>query len=86
MPPTETTTARHVSYRCYSGREGTIAVDVPDLGDLADRLNGIQPCEYDQGVSRANLTVMCRSNALVVHLAAASGQVVQPSNDALCLP
>ena len=84
MPPTEIT-ARHVSYRCNSGREGAIAIDIPDLGDLADRLNGIQPCEYDQGVSRATLTVMCRSNELVVHLAAANGQVVQPSNDAICL-
>jgi len=84
MPPTETT-ARNISYRCNSGRAGTIAVDVPDLGSLAHRLNRIQPCEYDKGVSRATVTVMCRSNALVVHLVAASGQVVQPSNDALCL-
>jgi len=84
MPPTETT-ARNISYRCNSGRAGTIAVDVPDLGSLAHRLNRIQPCEYDKGVSRATVTVMCRSNAVVVHLVAASGQVVQPSNDALCL-
>ena len=84
MPPTETT-ARNVTYRCNGGREGTVEVEVLDLGDLADQLNRIQPCEYDQGVSRATLTVMCRSNALVVHLAAARGQVVRPSNDALCL-
>jgi len=84
MPPTETT-ARTISYRCNSGRAGTIAVDVPDLGNLAHGLNRIQPCEYDKGVSRATVTVMCRSNAVVVHLVAASGQVVQPSNDALCL-
>jgi hypothetical protein len=85
MPPTETT-ARNIYYRCNSGRAGTIAVDLPDLGNLAHRLNRIQPCEYDKGVSRAAVTVMCHSNALVVHLVAASGQVVQPSNDALCLP
>jgi hypothetical protein len=85
MPPTRTA-ARNISYRCNSGRAGTIAVDVPDLGNLANRLNRIQPCEYDKGVSRATVTVMCRSDALDVHLVAASGQVVQPSNDALCLP
>ena len=79
------TTARSISYRCNSGRAGTIAVDVPDLGELAHRLNQVQPCEYDKGVSRATVTVMCRANALVVHLVAASGQVVQPSNAALCL-
>jgi len=84
MPPTETTT-RNISYRCNSGRAGTIAVDIPDLGNLAHRLNRIRPCEYDKGVSHATVTVMCRSNALVVHLVAASGHVVQPSNDALCL-
>lgn len=84
LPPTATT-ARSISYRCNSGRAGTIAVDVPDLGELAHRLNQVQPCEYDKGVSRATVTVMCRANALVVHLVAASGQVVQPSNAALCL-
>ena len=49
-------TARDVTYRCSSGREGTIAVDVPDLDRLADQLNEIQTCEYDQGLSRATLT------------------------------
>lgn len=79
------TTARDVTYRCSSGREGTIVVDVPDLDRLADRLNRIQPCEYDQGLSRATLTVMCRSNPLVVHLTGAGGHVEQPPREALCL-
>lgn len=47
--------ARLVSYRCTSGREGTIVVDVPDLDRLADQLDRIQPCEYDQGVARATV-------------------------------
>lgn len=80
------TTARTITYRCSGGREGTIVVDVPDLDRLADRLNRMQPCEYDQGLSHATLTVMCRSSPLVVHLAGAAGEVEQPSDDALCLP
>lgn len=79
------TSARDVSYRCNSGREGTITVDVPDLGRLADRLNRMQPCDYDHGLSRATLTVMCRSSPLVVHLTGAGGHVAQPSKVALCL-
>jgi hypothetical protein len=51
MPPTGAG-ARLVSYRCTNGREGTIVVDVPDLSQLADRINRIQPCEYDGGLSR----------------------------------
>ena len=83
-PPTGTT-ARDVTYRCESGREGSIVVDVPDLTGLADRLDRIQPCEYDQGVASATLTVTCHSSPLVVHLTAAGGRVEQPSNEALCL-
>ena len=77
-------TARAVSYRCRSGREGTLVVDVPDLGILAARLDRVQPCEYDQGLSRATLTVTCRSGPLVVRLAARDGHPVQPSDAALC--
>jgi hypothetical protein len=83
VPPTGTT-ARNVSYRCSSGREGTIVVDIPDLGRLADRLNRIRPCEYDQGVSQATLTVMCRASPLVVQLTVAGGNLQQPSQEALC--
>jgi len=54
MPPTGTS-ARTVSYRCSSGREATIVVDVPDLGQLADTINSIQPCEYDGGLMRYRL-------------------------------
>jgi hypothetical protein len=78
------TTAREVSYRCNSGREGTITVDVPDLDLMADRLNGTQPCEYDQGLSRATVTVTCHSSPLVVRLTGAGGQIEQPSNESLC--
>ncbi len=79
------TTARDVSYRCNSGREGTIVVDVPALSHLADKLNRIQPCEYDRGVSRATVTVICRSDPLVVHLTGKDGLFAQPSSEALCL-
>ncbi len=84
MRPTGTS-ARDVSYRCNSGREGTITVDVPDLRRLADRLNRIQLCEYDHRLSRVTLTVMCRSSPLVVHVTGAGGHVAQPSKEALCL-
>ena len=49
MSPTETTTARHVSYRCNRGREGTIAVDVPDLGDVAAPAASAGGCQPSQG-------------------------------------
>ena len=77
-------TARLVTYRCRSGRDGTLAVDVPDLRDLAGRLNRIQPCEYDRGVARATVTVPCGSRSVLVHLAAADGRVSQPSDEELC--
>ena len=79
------TTTREVTYRCNSGREGAIAVDVPDLNLMADRLNRIRPCEYDQGLSRATVTVVCHSSPLVVHLTGAGGQIEQPSDASLCL-
>jgi hypothetical protein len=79
------TTAHDVSYRCNSSREGTIVVDVPNLSDLADTLNRIQPCEYDRGVSLATVTVICRSDPLVVQLTGKDGNVAQPSREALCL-
>jgi hypothetical protein len=49
-----------VSYRCTSGREGTIVVDVPDLGQLADQIDRIQPCEYDHGVARFSVVASPR--------------------------
>jgi hypothetical protein len=52
--------ARLVSYRCTSGREGTIVVDVPDLGQLADQIDRIQPCEYDDGVARFSVVASPR--------------------------
>jgi hypothetical protein len=78
------TTARDVTYRCTGGRTGTIVVDVLDLGLLADRLNRIQPCEYDQGLSRATVTVTCPSGPLVVRLTGAGGRLDPPSSEALC--
>ena len=48
------TTARTISYRCTSGREGTLVVDLPDLSRLADVLDRIQPCEYDHGIATAS--------------------------------
>ena len=83
VPPAGTS-ARHISYRCGSGREGTLLVDVPDLGTLADRINRIQPCEYDKGLSRATLTVTCRSRPRVVPLTGTGGLVEQPTSEALC--
>ena len=84
MRPTGAT-ARTVTYRCVSGRKGTLAVDVPDLSDLSTLLNRIQPCEYDHGLSDATLVVPCRSRPLNVHLTVAHGRLVQPSDEALCL-
>ena len=78
-------TERSVSYRCLSGREDTIAVDVPDVGHLADILDRIQPCEYDQGLSRATLIVTCQSGLVAVHMTGAGGRLRQPSHEALCL-
>jgi hypothetical protein len=83
LPPTGTT-ARTVSYRCVSGRAGTLAVDVPDLGDLTDRLNRIRPCEYDHGLERVTLVVTCRSGPVVVHLMDEAGRLAQPADNALC--
>ena len=83
VPPTEMS-GRDVTYRCSSGREGTLVVDVPDLDRVADRLNRIQPCEYDNGLSGATLTLMCGSNPLMVHLAGEDGHVKQPSKEDFC--
>ena len=80
----EGATARRVSYRCRSGRAGTIVVDVPDLAHLADRVNRIQPCEYDEGLAHAAVTVSCGTGPVVVALRAAGGLVAQPSTDGLC--
>jgi hypothetical protein len=74
-----------VAYRCSSGRDGTLTVDVPDLSDLAAQLNRIQPCEYDRGLSDATLVVPCRSIPLEVHLTVTDGRLLQPSDEALCL-
>jgi hypothetical protein len=79
------TAARDVSYRCTSGRDGTIVVEVPDLGDLTDRLDRMQPCEYDEGMARATLVVTCPSGPRVVHLTGTGGHLTQPSDEALCL-
>ena len=59
-------------------------MDVPDLADLADRLNGIQPCEYDDGMSRASLVVTCPAGPLVVRLTGEDGDLVQPPGGAPC--
>ncbi len=83
MRPTGTT-ARTVAYRCTSGREGTLTVDVPYLPDLAERINRIEPCEYDHGLSGATLVVPCRSGPLDVHLTVAHGRLVRRSDEGLC--
>ena len=49
------------------------------------RINRIEPCEYDHGLSDATLVVPCRSRPLNVHLTVAHGRLVQPSDEALCL-
>ena len=59
VPPTNPG-ARVVAYRCASGREGTIVVDVPDLARLAEQINRIQPCEYDDGVASATVVASPR--------------------------
>ena len=71
--------AREVTYRCTSGRSATIVVDVPDLDDLADTLNRIQPCEYDRGFDRGTVPPSCESGPRVVQLRGGGGRVVQPS-------
>ena len=77
-------TAREVSYRCASGRSATVVVDVPDLTDLADVLNRIDPCEYDGGFQSGTVTLPCGSGPLVVQLAGREGRAVQPSPASLC--
>jgi hypothetical protein len=76
--------AREVTYRCASGRSATIVVDVPDLEDLADTLNRIQPCEYDRGFDRGTVPLSCESGPLVVQLRGSGGRVVQPARGTLC--
>lgn len=79
-------TARDITYQCRTGLTDTITVDIPDLDRLAEQLNAIQPCEYNRGFSIAMLTVMCRTNPLVVHLTSTAGRIEQPTRAALCLP
>ena len=76
--------AREVTYRCTSGRSATIVVDVPELEDLADTLNRIQPCEYDRGFDRGTVALSCESGPLVVQLRGSGGRVVQPSPGTWC--
>jgi hypothetical protein len=78
-------TARAVAYRCTSGRDGNLTVDVPDLADLAETVNRLQACEHDHGVSHATLVVTCRSGPLVIRLTGTDGRLAQPSDEALCL-
>ena len=81
----EGSTARTISYRCMSGRQATIEVDVSDLQDLAETLNRIQPCEYDSGFDRGTVTVTCDSGPSVVQLRGDEGRAVQPPASSLCL-
>ena len=74
----EGSTSRSVAYRCASGREATLAVDVPDLRGLATTLNRIQPCEYDDGFESGTVTLACPSGPVVVRLRGSDGRVVQP--------
>lgn len=71
-------TSRTVAYRCTSGREETIAVDVPDVRDLARTLNRIQPCEYDRGFDRGTVTIDCDAGPVTVPLRGRDGSVLQP--------
>ncbi len=82
--PPEGSTARTISYRCTSGRQATIEVDVPDLRDLAATLNKIQPCEYDRGFDRGTVTVGCPSATTEISLRGRDGQALQPSESSLC--
>jgi hypothetical protein len=78
-------TARTIDYQCASGRQATLTVDVPDLRDLADTLDRIQPCEDDQGFESGTVTVPCDSGPRPVALRASGGSVVQPPESSLCL-
>ena len=49
LPP-DGSSAVTVSYRCVSGREGTLTLDLSDGRDLAETLDRVQPCEYDDGI------------------------------------
>ena len=76
-------TSYPIDYRCRSGREATVTVDVPDLRDLARRLNGIQLCEYDRGFDRGIVTIACDTGPVTVALGGRVGAVVQPSGTRL---
>jgi hypothetical protein len=78
-------TARTIGYRCTSGRRATLIVDVPDLRDLADKLDRIQPCEDDQGFESGTVTITCDSGPRQVALRGSEGSVVQPPESSLCL-
>ena len=77
-------TARTIDYRCASGRRATLTVDVPDLRDLADTLDRIQPCEDDQGFESGTLTITCDSGPRQVALRGSEGSLVQPPESSLC--
>jgi hypothetical protein len=76
--------ARTVAYRCRSGREGTLVLEVADLRNLADAVNGTMPCEYDDGVAVASFTVRCESGPVVVRLATVGGRVERSATDTPC--
>jgi hypothetical protein len=77
-------TAREVTYRCASGRQATLVVDVPDPADLAAVLNRIEPCEYDGGFRSGTVPLSCASGPIVVRLTGREGRMVQPPPDSLC--
>ena len=79
----EGSTSYTVGYRCRSGREAAITVDVSQLRDLAATLNRIQPCEYDRGFDHGTVIIECPSGARVVPIRGNDGRAVPPSENEL---
>ena len=78
--------AQVVHYQCVSGREGTIAVNLPDPRSLPQAFNPINACEYDRGLASVRLTVRCAAGGpeKEVRLAAKHGQLPASAARTIC--
>jgi hypothetical protein len=81
-------TARDVAYRCRDGTHGTLLVSVRDARRLADTLNPLDLCEFDQGLAEVALVIGCTSASpgTSVRVVAVEGRLPTATGEELCRP
>src|SRR4051812_31229720 len=75
-----------VHYRCRSGRQGTITVNLPDPRSVAQVLNPIDVCEFDSGLADVVLRVRCSAGApeTELRITAVDGKLPSSTTRTIC--